>query len=375
MSKKNNGQPTREKSVFVRVIVVILAFAVIFGFVVMPIGFGAFAEESNAVVVKSFETGKLSEALSDAMDGLDRNSVENVAIENGMLSADDYSAVAGLPNVVNVEFAKCTTENGLVPENAMKSKNRLEYISLPSDTKEIGANAFSGNACLVKVSMPSGVETIGSNAFSNCNKLIDIKVPDTVKTIGDGAFSDCKSITSFTIPAGVTEIQANTFAKTGLTEIYVGPDVTSIGADAFADCSALKDVYFYGDKAPALDASSFKNGSLTIHYPDDAEGYDDISINNIALETGFNDKYVEPEDEKEVEETEETVEADKSEESETAVEDSNDTDEAQTETAVQTGAKSGVSIGLLIVFIVIALVVGAGIMFLVLFLKGKKANK
>ena len=260
---------TRKKSIAVRVFILVLAAALLAGIVILPITSNA--ENAENVTVESFETGKLSEAINEASEGTDFNFIKNIAVLEGTLNASDYQALTNIPNLEIIELSGTETEDGVIPENALMSRNQLSYISLPKNTIEIGKNAFSGNRKLVKVSMPATVTTIGDYAFAACEAMTDIPISEGVTYIGEGAFQDCKALTEFVIPSGITEIYANTFSKCGFEKISIGPNVKKVGMSVFADCNALKDIYVYGDEAPALDSDVFRNVSATIHCSEEAE--------------------------------------------------------------------------------------------------------
>ena len=121
------------------------------GIIILPFRTYAAEPEGVSIVVEDFETGKLSEAINEALDGTDFNFVTNLAVLKGTLSAADYQALLGIPNLENIELAGTETEGGVIPENAIPSRNQLRYISLPKNTREIGARAFSNNKKLVKI--------------------------------------------------------------------------------------------------------------------------------------------------------------------------------------------------------------------------------
>ncbi len=75
-----------------------------------------------------------------------------------------------------------------------------------------------------------------------------ITITDSVRTysvtsIGDNAFYDCSSLYSVTIPNSVTSIGSNAFRDcSSLTSVTIPNSVTSIGEDAFEDCSSLTSI-------------------------------------------------------------------------------------------------------------------------------------
>ena len=325
MKKKKPMKESTKKNI-IRGIMLAAAIAMILSFVVLPLVSGA--EGNTSVTVDSFESGRLADALAEAMNGTDRNEIRSAAVSGGTLSASDYAALCDLPNLEYIELAGAETENGIVPDNALPARNQTTYISLPSNTLSIGNSAFSNCKQLKKISIPTTAESIGDYAFDGCISLEDISVPANLNHIGEAAFRDCQSLTEFTLPQGVTEIPAYCFNKCPFTEFYIGPQVTSIGEGAFSDCHELKDIYIYGDTAPVLGGGAvFQNLNVTVHTSDDAEGYKEWGNNFVSREEGFNDEYVPPETAAPEEEAPAADDdADKAEESEAAPEKSDETE-------------------------------------------------
>ena len=77
--------------------------------------------------------------------------------------------------------------------------------------------------------------------FFDGNKKIDkFTIPNSVTSIGEEAFLDCSSLTSVTIPNSVTSIGVGAFwGCSGLTSITIPNSVTSIGDYTFSRCSGL----------------------------------------------------------------------------------------------------------------------------------------
>lgn len=293
MKKPNQEQ----KKTIMRVVMIIMAVLMMLSFVLLPIAQTVSAEEDNtSVTVTSFETGKLSEAIEKAKDGTDLNLIKRIAVSGGTLNAADYSAICGYPNIEYLELAGCETEKGLIPENALQSRNQLTYVSLPKNTETIGTRAFSGNRTLLKVSIPATLRHIGDYAFEGCENVEEFSVPAELETMGAGAFSDCKSLRSFALPSAITEIPEYCFSKASLTEMHFGPQVRSVGNGAFSDCHDLADIYFYGTDAPTAPESAFQNLRVTIHTYEDGKGFDKLTSNfvTIAYDLSEDSVYVPP---------------------------------------------------------------------------------
>ncbi len=287
----------QKKKNIMRLIMLIMAIVMLFSFVILPLTVNAYAEDTGvSVTVTEFETGKLSAAIEDAKDGADLNTITKLAVSGGVLNSSDYGAIIGYPNLEYIELAGCDTENGVIPENALQSRNQLTYISLPANTETIGSRAFSGNRKLVKISIPATLRTIGDYAFEGCENVEEFAVPAEVTSIGTGAFSDCKALKSFALPEAITEVPDYCFSKCSLSEIHLGPQVTKIGEGAFSDCYSLTDVYFYGDTAPAISDNSFQNVKVTFHTYESNEGFDGMNNNFVSVGYDLSDdsEYVPP---------------------------------------------------------------------------------
>lgn len=360
---RNNKKNTyrKNKPIAIRILIVVMAVALLAGIVIIPIR--TTAEESGEnITVASFETGKLADAISEAADGTDYNFIKNVAVISGTLNAEDYNALTAIPNLEILELAGTETKDGIIPENALPSRNQLTLITLPKNTVEIGKNAFSGNRKLIKVTMPSTVRKIDDYAFAACEALENVPISDSVEYIGEGAFQDCKAITEFVIPGGITEIYPNTFSKCGFESISIGPNVTKIGASVFADCNALKNIYAYGEEAPVLDSDVFRNVSAEIHcYADSEKSYQSWAQQNMTISadlTGEYTLYAAPAEGNDEQYTEPIITVtDDPEEEASETETSAANTEAVPVQAEQTSQSGGISVGIVIVIVVMAMII------------------
>ena len=106
-------------------------------------------------------------------------------------------------------------------------------------------------------------ETIGASAFWYCKGITAINIPESVTSIGIDAFYNC-SITAITIPKGVTSISKTTFwGCTSLTTITISEGVMSIGSGAFGYCTSLTAITIPSSVTTIDDEAFYYCSSLT----------------------------------------------------------------------------------------------------------------
>ena len=181
---------------------------------------------------------------------------------------DEYSGDIVIPSTVNYGGDFPVTG---ISDGAFERCSDLQSVTIPSSVTSIGNGAFEGCSSLTSITIPSSVTSIGWGITSGCSSLTSIVVEkrnthydsrDNCNAIIDKTFNmlvaGCKTTV---IPSGVTFIGESAFQGIPLTSIVIPGSVTELWDLAFAECSALTDVYCLAENAPSATSREFLRSS------------------------------------------------------------------------------------------------------------------
>lgn len=175
-------------------------------------------------------------------------------------------------------FENCTTLSGItldgytttsttysgnsVGKRAFANCTNLKTAKFTNNTKNIGDEAFIDCSNLRKVEFSNGTGSsnavVGNSAFENCTSLSSVTSEEYIGVISDKSFSNT-NISDLTLNS-IKTIGNDAFSgTTSLTKIDIGTGITSIGDEAFIDCSELRRIWVKASTPPTLGTDAFKN--------------------------------------------------------------------------------------------------------------------
>lgn len=149
--------------------------------------------------------------------------------------------------------------NGDIPAYCFYGCTGLEVVELAGNTEQIGDFAFYGCTTLAYLSLPETLTSIGTYGLANCTSLIRLDVPSRVSALGGHLLEGCGRLESLTLPfpGGSADGEdsylgflfgaehytlSEGFLPSALMRVELSEGITSIPANAFYECSRLREV-------------------------------------------------------------------------------------------------------------------------------------
>lgn len=178
-------------------------------------------------------------------------SIYYIVIEEGITHICDNAFEYSGP-ILDVTIPKSVTSIGA---SAFKG-TALTHIELHDGITSLGRSAFDSSR-LQEITIPAGVTELPNYLFSYCNDLKKVTLHNNITTIGADAFANCTSLYSIAIPDSVTVLKNNAFDScTELYEITLGKGIKTIPKHCFSRCFSLQEISI-PDKVTAIESEAF----------------------------------------------------------------------------------------------------------------------
>ncbi|MCD7845397.1 MAG: leucine-rich repeat protein [Oscillospiraceae bacterium] len=243
--------------------------------------------EASETISESEEDITTEEAVTEEAETVDSSTVDSGSCGTNVTWTLDSAGVLTISGTGEMTSSPWRTSYA----------DEIKSVVIQSGVTSIAAYAFYGCANMTSVTIPASVTSIGECALAACTSLANITVsgdntvysaadgvlfnkskteliiysakksgaytiPSTVTSIGAYAFADCTALTGVTIPSSVTSIGDGAFWNcTGLTDVTIPAKTTYLGGGAFYNCSNLRSVTINGS-ITSIGNVTFYNCSL-----------------------------------------------------------------------------------------------------------------
>lgn len=167
---------------------------------------------------------------------------------NGVLTTADKSTLIYCPLGISGSYT-IPREISAIGTSAFQNHAKITDVIVPATVTEIGAYGFASMTALKSVTFKGTAFdplSIGDSAFYYCRRLSSVVFEDgsNVASLGASAFASCSALTSFTIPVTMKTIKDKAFsACTLLTKIRLPAGITELMPNVFNGCTSLQGVY------------------------------------------------------------------------------------------------------------------------------------
>lgn len=173
--------------------------------------------------------------------------------------------ISGISNLEIVDFGLMLTIGDENASYSLFGESNSTVKTIKFNDAVINKNAFKYCTALKTASGADTITKIGDAAFQQ-TALTSISITKATE-IGEWAFANCEKLANVTLCESLTRIPNYCFINAGLIKITIPARITSIGSQAFNNCSKMSIIEFKPTTPPSIGANAFAGTSsgLLIH--------------------------------------------------------------------------------------------------------------
>lgn len=189
--------------------------------------------------IGSTHNGQKVTAIGEgAFDGNEK--IKYVYVSGDIKEVGAYAFIS-CPNLLCATLADGIDTMGMY---AFYECGEMYDFYLSRDVKEISEFTFSGCFKLREAPLHEGIEKIGKAVYSRCESIKSFKLPSGVKTLEEHLFDNCKSLESVDLTGAVGVLPESIFAACVSMKSFDVPDtIDTIDINAFIGCTGLERLY------------------------------------------------------------------------------------------------------------------------------------
>ena len=208
------------------------------------------ADGSNGVIVHADNAGEFQNYTPTA-DELALLKNRTTLKLQGNFNGNDLTKFQNLQAVsaTKVDFGDATfAKNGDLSSQTFKYwKTAKNFVMSKTETNKVTKESlwenFNGNQPPIESVEINGTIDVEREMFSGRTTLKSVKFGPNVGTIGSDAFNGCSNLTALDL-GGVQDIGFQAFAGCSMTELTIPGTVKHIGANAFINCDDITEIVF-----------------------------------------------------------------------------------------------------------------------------------
>lgn len=152
----------------------------------------------------------------------------------------------------------------VIPLNAFNNKKSLCYFVFPEDTKHIGPRAFNNSGLSGALIIPDNVTEIADAAFAS-SSISSVSFGDKLTTLGNNAFYDCSSLSgTLLLPESVESIGSFCFYQCCFYgKLIIPENLETLKSYAFSNAGSFNGNLEIPEKISTLENGAFDNCKFT----------------------------------------------------------------------------------------------------------------